>query len=278
MRQDHDYFELLVPASRFEDYGGWTLDSQFASEMGAPYLLAHGVGVPCRDAATTVHIPSAGEYRVWVRAKDWVPDHHPGRFQVLIDGEPLPIILGESGKDWNWELADHINLPAGEVRISLHDMTGFDGRCDCLYITNTTNVPPFHANEAMRPWRKRHQGGQVPACPRLHALGANRRVFFAQSGARRSSAPQRLRSRPPHCHSERRRAAPESKNLRHRERMGSRHSRSFDSARCDRFAQNNIREAALRRYEDDAGAPPYVVFCSTSVTSWAGTAKVPPRK
>ena len=158
MNQNEDYFELLVPAARFADYGGWTLDSQFASEMGSSYLLAHGIGIPCRDAETTVQIPSAGEYRVWVRTKDWVPEYHPGRFQVLVNGEPIPGIFGENGKDWSWELVEHVSLPAGETKISLHDMTGFDGRCDCLYITNTTNVPPFRADEAMRLWRKRLLG------------------------------------------------------------------------------------------------------------------------
>lgn len=103
-------------------------------------------------------IPSAGEYRVWVRTKDWVPEYHPGGFQVLIDGEPIPMTFGVSGNDWSWELAEHVPFPAGDVRIALHDLTGFDGRCDALYITNTANVPPFRADEAMRLWRKRLLG------------------------------------------------------------------------------------------------------------------------
>lgn len=82
--------EILIEAEQFEDYGGWILESQFVDEMGSAYLLAHGIGTPVADAMTTVDIPEAGEYRVWVRTKDWVPDAHPGTFQVLIGGRSNP--------------------------------------------------------------------------------------------------------------------------------------------------------------------------------------------
>ncbi len=62
---------ILIEAEDFDNYGGWVLDSQFETQMGSPYLLAHGLGRPVADATTVVRIPSAGEYDVWVRAKDW---------------------------------------------------------------------------------------------------------------------------------------------------------------------------------------------------------------
>lgn len=93
-------FELLVEAESFQDYGGWVLDAQFLEEMGSPYLLAHGIGVPREDTITVVTIPEAGKYRVWVRTKDWVPKYHPGRFQLLVNGQPLDKEFGASGKDW----------------------------------------------------------------------------------------------------------------------------------------------------------------------------------
>lgn len=39
---------IVVGAEEINDFGGWTLDSQFEVEMGSPYLLAHGLGVPVR--------------------------------------------------------------------------------------------------------------------------------------------------------------------------------------------------------------------------------------
>ena len=53
------------------NYGGWELDTQFIEIMGSPYLLAHGLGVPVKDATTMVQVPSPGSYRVLVRTRDW---------------------------------------------------------------------------------------------------------------------------------------------------------------------------------------------------------------
>src|ERR1700712_2291426 len=64
--------QVFLEAEGFTDYGGWSLDTQFIDIMGSPYLLAHGLGKPVQDATTTVTFPSAGEYKVFVRTKDWV--------------------------------------------------------------------------------------------------------------------------------------------------------------------------------------------------------------
>ena len=62
-------------------------------QMGSPFLLAHGLGEPVGDARTELRIPAAGNYRVWVRTRDWVATWNapgaPGRFQLLLDGRPL---------------------------------------------------------------------------------------------------------------------------------------------------------------------------------------------
>lgn len=149
---------ILLEAEEFDDFGGWTLDSQFEVEMGSPYLLAHGLGVPVADATTTVDVPQAGSYRVWVRAKDWVPSHHPGRFAVSINGERLPVELGANGRDWSWEDAGRIDLAGGPATINLTDLTGFDGRCDALYLTTRDTAPPNGTDPDARAWRRRLRG------------------------------------------------------------------------------------------------------------------------
>src|SRR4051794_9324792 len=79
---------VLVEAESLKDCGGWVVDQQFMDLMGSPYLLAHGLGEPVKDAGGSVGIPAAGEYRVWVRTRDWVAPWKapgaPGRFQVLV--------------------------------------------------------------------------------------------------------------------------------------------------------------------------------------------------
>ena len=89
---------ILIEAESFENLGGWVVDQQFMDQMGSPYLLAHGLGQPVKDATTAVSFPAAGTYRVWVRTRDWVAPWKapgaPGRFQLLVNGVPLKTIFG----------------------------------------------------------------------------------------------------------------------------------------------------------------------------------------
>ena len=106
---------VLVEAESFQNRGGWVLDQQFILQMGSSYLLAHGLGRPVADAATTVDLPKAGRWRVFVRTQDWVAKFGaappPGTFQVLIDGQPLPATFGSKGAEWQWH-------DGGEVEIA----------------------------------------------------------------------------------------------------------------------------------------------------------------
>jgi hypothetical protein len=149
---------FLVEAEEFQSYGGWTLDSQFEAEMGSPYLLAHGNGKPVADAATAFSISDAGEYHVWVRAKDWVPGHHPGRFTLAINGSTLKTEFGANDKDWSWEYGGQLRLPVGKTTLTLHDLTGFCGRCDAIFLTREEGIPPTDNDEATRAWRRRLRG------------------------------------------------------------------------------------------------------------------------
>ncbi|MBQ2631071.1 MAG: hypothetical protein IJG13_15460 [Kiritimatiellae bacterium] len=47
---------VVAPAHRF-DAGGWKLDAQFLDVIGAPYLLAHGLGNRVMDATVEVDVP-----------------------------------------------------------------------------------------------------------------------------------------------------------------------------------------------------------------------------
>ena len=122
--------------------------------MGSPMLLAHGFGVPVKDAVTTVSLPAAGAYRVWVRTRDWVApwgaSGAPGRFQLLIDGEPLETTFGIGGAAWHWQDGGIVEIKNKRTKLALHDLTGFDGRCDAIVFSSDFEfVPPPKA----RPWR-----------------------------------------------------------------------------------------------------------------------------
>lgn len=142
---------LWVEAESFEETGGWLVDQQFMDLMGSPYLLAHGLGEPVLDATTTLAFPHAGEYRVWVRTRDWVAPWNapgaPGRFQLVVDGKPLETTFGTEGNDWHWQNGGTVKVNK-KAKLALHDLTGFEGRCDAiLFSPNLKWVPPDSGQE-----------------------------------------------------------------------------------------------------------------------------------
>lgn len=145
---------VLVEAESFTNKGGWVVDQQFVEQMGSPYLLAHGMGVPVADASTHIDIPKAGKYQVWVRTKNWVPGNWeaPGRFKVSIDGKELKNELGKNN-GWNWEFAGEIKLRKGIRKLKLHDLTGFEGRCDAIYLSTNKNERLQTDLAELKAWR-----------------------------------------------------------------------------------------------------------------------------
>ena len=137
---------LFVEAESFADHGGWALDTSFVQNMGSPYLLAHGLGKPVADAKGKVQVKEGGSYRVWVRTKDWVAHRKapgtPGRFQLSVNGKPLKAEFGTEGADWHWQSGGAVELKAGEAALALHDLTGFEGRCDAILLSNDPAFTP----------------------------------------------------------------------------------------------------------------------------------------
>ncbi len=153
---------LLVEAESFENHGGWKLDTQFIEIMGSPYLLAHGLGIPVEDATTPIVLPSAGQYRVWVSTKDWVArwkaPGQPGRFQIFINGNPLAETFGTRGAEWFWHDGGILELTEREVTLALHDLTGFDGRCDAIYFSTNLDEKPPSDKDILPKWRRDQLG------------------------------------------------------------------------------------------------------------------------
>jgi hypothetical protein len=137
--------QILVEAEGFDDLGGWVVDQQFMDQMGSPMLLSHGLGTPVEDAVTLVAMP-AGRYRVWVRTRNWVPSCNgpdaPGRFQVLLDGVPLDPTFGTEGAAWHWQEGGQVEIRKDKVKLALHDLTGFEGRCDAIAFTSDPGAAP----------------------------------------------------------------------------------------------------------------------------------------
>lgn len=152
---------ILIEAEAFPEVGGWSIDTAFTQIVGSPYLLAHGLGKPVKDAQGTVTVKDGGSYRVWVRTKDWVAPWKapgkPGRFQVLVNDKPIEKEFGTEGDQWHWQDGGSIDLKQGDNRVSLHDLTGFDGRCDAILFSNQKGFTPPQGKE-LAAARKRWNG------------------------------------------------------------------------------------------------------------------------
>ena len=130
--------DVFLEAERFEDLGGWAVDAQFIDQMGSTFLLAHGMGRPVADATATFDCPAAGTYHVWARTRNWTApwsEHAAGTFTIRVNGRELPNVLGRGTGDWQWQKAGEATIPPGRATIALHDLTGFDGRCDAICLT-----------------------------------------------------------------------------------------------------------------------------------------------
>jgi len=158
---------VLVEAEAFEESGGWVVDQQSMDQMGSPYLLAHGLGTPVRDAVTAVAFPETGTYRVWVRTRDWVATWNapgaPGKFQLLVDGTPLQVTFGTEGAAWHWQDGGTAEIKSSRVKLALHDLTGFEGRCDAILFTGDFDLAPPNEGQEMAAFR--HKMLDLPAGP-----------------------------------------------------------------------------------------------------------------
>ena len=132
---------IFVEAESFDDLGGWTLDNQHVLEMGSPYLLAHGIGQPVRDARTTVCVPGLRKVKMWVRTRNWTAPWSvvdAGRFELLVDGRVF--VPDPATAEWGWVSCGAVSLSAGKHELRIHDLTGFDGRVDAIYFGDNAPV------------------------------------------------------------------------------------------------------------------------------------------
>ncbi|NLI72753.1 MAG: FAD-dependent oxidoreductase [Bacteroidales bacterium] len=159
---------IFIEAESFNDRGGWVVDQQSMDVMGSSYLMAHGLGVPVQDAKTTVEIHEKGDYKVWVRTRNWAAPWNskvdpPGKFQLLFNNNLLTkTIFGTEGEDWHWQDGGIVSLEKGTLDLTLHDMTGFNGRCDAILLTKDLEFSPPNNPKALSLFRKNILGFSKP--------------------------------------------------------------------------------------------------------------------
>lgn len=137
--------EIFIEAESFKNKGGWVVDTASMETIHSAYLMAHGMGEPVDDAVTEFDISNSGVYNIWALTRDWTAvwniKNPAGKFKIKLDGIELKETLGTNGKEWAWQLAGKAMLKKGHHTIALHDLTGFNGRCDAIYITDSDVIP-----------------------------------------------------------------------------------------------------------------------------------------
>ncbi|MGI6315314.1 MAG: FAD-dependent oxidoreductase [Christensenellales bacterium] len=156
--------EILLTAGRF-DAGKWTFDTQFLPNMGMPYLLAHGLGLPVGEARAEFTLPPGG-YLLWVYTYNWVapwkPEYAPGRFALTLDGEEIGI-FGDAPATWGWVPGGRVELKGETHRLTLRDLTGFAGRCGGVFLTQREGFTPPPGAAAAAFWKQQTQTGEPEA-------------------------------------------------------------------------------------------------------------------
>lgn len=151
-----DLSEIFIEAESLSHKGGWTVETQSMETIGSAYLMAHGMGAPVEDACGDFFVAKAAHYNVFVRTRDWTKQWgvkvSAGQFKILIDGGDFGAVLGNENAEWSWQFCGRIFLSEGKHAVKLHDLTGFNGRCDAIYLTDSNVVPPNGKDEieAMR--------------------------------------------------------------------------------------------------------------------------------
>ena len=162
-----DQIKIWIDALEFQETGGWKTDTQYVHLMGCGYLLAaNEPGVPVADAKTVINVPKKDTYRIWIRTRNWLRPHNPGRFSLLVNGEDNKVVLGTQPSDaWVWEIAGDFELD-GAVELTVKDLTGYFGRFSSIVITNDFDFVPSREIERMRLERARIKGldTSVKAC------------------------------------------------------------------------------------------------------------------
>ena len=138
--------EIFIEAESFSEHGGWVVDSCSMEALHSSYMMAHGMGIPVRDAVTEITVGEQGRYNVWALTRDWTAvwgaADSAGKFRLVIDGKELEHTLGTNGEKWTWQKAGTAVLEKGTHKLALHDLTGFNGRCDAIYLTDSGDEPP----------------------------------------------------------------------------------------------------------------------------------------
>jgi len=132
---------FYIPPLSFKSFGSWTLNGDYMT--GRTDGTGGTNGVP---AIAEVDITKAGNYRLWVRDRDYATNQ-PGKrsFHASVDGVMAGEKLGDHGMEgFRWSQVGVYPLNAGVHELALWDTSGFYARSEGFLLTevSVTIHPP----------------------------------------------------------------------------------------------------------------------------------------
>ena len=87
----------------------------------------------------------------------WNAPGAPGKFQLLVNGKAIPEIFGTKSATWHWHDGGVVHV-GKEARLALHDLTGFEGRCEAILFCKDKVFKPTDDIEALTKFRRQLLG------------------------------------------------------------------------------------------------------------------------
>ena len=148
----------------YSDYGTWSPEFSLSDGSGAligavPAPRADGLPVTPADADKTNRKPAVahfevakeGDYRVWVRARDFETNQQGTRyFNVHVNGENTARTYGQHGKTgYHWEDGGIVHLKQGMNTVEALDSSAFYARMAGIFITEDLTYVPSSNHSAL---------------------------------------------------------------------------------------------------------------------------------
>ncbi|MBD2843805.1 hypothetical protein IDH44_01260 [Paenibacillus sp. IB182496] len=127
-----------LPAKLFKTFGSWRLTGTYLTG-----LASEEAGDPS-PAIAELDIAIAGDYKVWVRDRDFATNQPGTRtFGVAVDGVPVSELFGDHGQEgFRWSEVGVFTLSAGVHELSLLDTSGFYARSAGFFVSDDLNLVP----------------------------------------------------------------------------------------------------------------------------------------
>ena len=142
--------DIWMEVENFPYLGGWTTTTQQDPPFDRSARIIQGQqssgDYSEEELSATGRFPveESGEYRLWVRARDY-PENNPGKrkFKVLVNGDASSDYFGVHGNEgYAWEAGDTFTLREGMHDITIFDSEQFYSRVDKVLLTNDLDYVP----------------------------------------------------------------------------------------------------------------------------------------